>query len=158
MQWRPQGRFVIAAVAVVALLTAAITLGAVLHQPADVTVRNLRIGVVDGPRDNQRVVLDVGFFTPAGQGRLPAILLAPGFGETKSAVAPEAEYLARAGFAVLIWSPRGTGASGGQIGLDSPDYEVRDTSQLVTWLARHPPRSGTAPWPGCSTRSAPPRR
>lgn len=45
------------AVAVVALLTAAITLGAVLRQPADVTVRNLRIGVVDGPRDNRHVVL-----------------------------------------------------------------------------------------------------
>ena len=138
VRWRPQGRFVIAAVAVVALLTAAITLGAVARQPAGVTVRNLRIGVVDGPRDNQHVVLDASFFTPDGQGRFPAILLAPGFGETKYAVAPEAEYLARAGFAVLTWSPRGTGASGGQIGLDSPDYEVRDTSQLVTWLARQP--------------------
>ncbi len=138
VRWRPQGRFVIAAVAVVALLTAAITLGAVLRQPVAVTVRSLRIGVVDGPRDNQHVVLDASFFTPAGQGRLPAILLAPGFGETKYAVAPEAEYLARAGFAVLTWSPRGTGASGGQIGLDSPDYEVRDTSQLVTWLAHQP--------------------
>ena len=39
---------------------------------------------------------------------------------------------------MLTWSPRGTGASGGQIGLDSPDYEVKDTSQLVTWLARQP--------------------
>ena len=138
VRWRPQGRFVIAAVAVVALLTAAITLGAVLRQPVGVTVRNLRIGVVDGPRDNQHVVLDASFFTPAGEGRLPALLLAPGFGETKYAVVPEAEYLARAGFAVLTWSPRGTGASGGQIGLDSPDYEVRDTSQLITWLARQP--------------------
>src|SRR5215472_4760966 len=135
---RPKGRFVIAAVAVVALLAAAITLGATASQPVGVTVRSLRIGVVDGPRDNQHVVLDASFFTPAGQGRLPAILLGPGFGETKYAVAPEAEYLARAGFAVLTWSPRGTGASGGQIGLNSPDYEVRDTSQLVTWLARQP--------------------
>jgi len=133
-----KGRFVIAAVAVVALLAAAITLGATASQPAGVTVRNLRIGVVDGPRDDRHVVLDASFFTPSGQGRLPAILLGPGFGETKYADAPEAEYLARAGFAVLTWSPRGTGASGGQIGLNSPDYEVRDTSQLVTWLARQP--------------------
>src|SRR5690242_6809399 len=138
VRWRPKGRFVIAAVAVMALLAVAITLGAVLRQPAGVTVRSLRIGVVDGPRDNQHVVLDASFFTPPGQGRLPAILLGPGFGETKYAVAPEAEYLARAGFAVLTWSPRGTGASGGQIGLNSPDYEIRDTSQLVTWLARQP--------------------
>jgi ABC-2 type transport system ATP-binding protein len=128
-------------------------LGAVLRHPATVAVRNLRIGVLDGPRGDDPVTLDASFFTPAGQGRLPAILLSPGFGETKSAVAPEAEYLARAGFAVLTWSPRGTGASGGQIGLDSPDYEVRDTSQLVSWLARQPrvlldrpgdPRAGIA--------------
>src|SRR5262249_55442229 len=130
VRWRPRGRFVIAAAAVVAILAAAITLGATARQPASVTVRNLRIGVVDGPRDTQQVVLDASLFPPAGQGRLPAVLLGPGFGETKYAVAPEAEYLARAGFAVLTWSPRGTGASGGQIGLDSPDYEVRDTSQL----------------------------
>jgi ABC-2 type transport system ATP-binding protein len=141
-----------AAAAVVVLLAGAITLGAVLRQPAAVTVRNLRIPVVDGPRNNQHVVLDASFFTPAGQGRVPAILLAPGFGETKAAVQPEAEYLARAGFAVLTWSPRGTGASGGQIGLNSPDYEVKDTSQLLSWLARQPrvlqwrgdPRAGIA--------------
>ena len=138
VRWRPRGRILIAAAAVVLFLAGAITLAAVLRQPAPVTVRTVRIAVVDGPRDNQHVVLDASFYTPAGQGRLPAILLAPGFGETKYAVAPEAEYLARAGFAVLTWSPRGTGASGGQIALDSPDYEVKDTSQLVTWLARQP--------------------
>ncbi len=44
----------------------------------------------------------------------------------------------RAGFAVLAWSPRGTGASGGQIALNSPDYEIKDTEQLVSWLARQP--------------------
>ncbi len=151
--WRARRRYLIAAAAVAALLAAAITLAAVLRQPGGVTVRGVRIGVLDGPRGNQHVTLDASFFTPAGQGRLPAILLAPGFGETRSAVAPEAGYLARAGFAVLTWSPRGTGASGGQIGLDSPDYEVRDTSQLVSWLARQPrvlldrpgdPRAGIA--------------
>jgi ABC-2 type transport system ATP-binding protein len=151
--WRQRRRFLIAAAALAALLAGAITLAAVLRQPVGVTVRDVRIGMLDGPRGDQHVTLDASFFTPAGQGRLPAILLAPGFGETKSAVAPEAGYLARAGFAVLTWSPRGTGASGGQIGLDSPDYEVRDTSQLVSWLARQPrvlldrpgdPRAGIA--------------
>jgi ABC-2 type transport system ATP-binding protein len=138
VRWHPRGRPVIVTVIAVALLVAAVTLTAVLHRPAPVTVRNLRIPVVDGPLGNQHVSLDASFFTPAGRDRLPAILLAPGFGETKYAVAPQAEYLARAGFAVLTWSPRGTGASGGQIALDSPDYEVKDTEQLVSWLARQP--------------------
>jgi ABC-2 type transport system ATP-binding protein len=138
LRWRSRKRAVIAGLAVVALLAGVIALAAVLRQPVAVGVRNLRIPVVDGPRDNQRVVLDATFFTPAGQGRVPAVLLAPGFGETKDAVKPQAEYLARAGFAVLIWSPRGTGASTGQIALNSPDYEIKDTGQLVSWLARQP--------------------
>src|SRR5579859_1532860 len=153
LRWRLRKRAVIVGLAVVTLLAGVIALVAVLRQPAAVGVRNLRIPVVDGPRDNQRVVLDATFFTPAGQSRLPAILLAPGFGETKYAVFPEAQYLARAGFAVLAWSPRGTGASGGQIALNSPDYEIKDTGQLVSWLARQPrvlldhpgdPRAGIA--------------
>src|SRR5215468_2376487 len=149
----PRRRFMIVAAVVVLLLAGTITLAAALRQPVPVAVRNLRIPVVDGPRDNQHVLLDASFFTPAGQGRVPAILLSPGFGETKDAVRAQAEYLARAGFAVLTWSPRGTGTSGGQIGLNSPDYEVKDTSQLVSWLARQPrvlldragdPRAGIA--------------
>ena len=124
--------------AAVLLVAGVITLAVVLRQPAPIAVRSVRIPVVDGPRDNQRVLLDASFFTPAGRDRVPAILLSPGFGETKDAVRAQAEYLARAGFAVLTWSPRGTGASGGQIGLDSPDYEVKDTTELVSWLARQP--------------------
>jgi ABC-2 type transport system ATP-binding protein len=135
---RVRRRVAVVAAAVVVLLAGVIALAVALRQPAPVAVRNVRIPVVDGPRDNQRVLLDASFFTPAGQGRVPAILLSPGFGETKGAVRAQAEYLARAGFAVLTWSPRGTGASTGQIGLNSPDYEVKDTSQLVSWLARQP--------------------
>ena len=137
MRVRRRGAAAAVTVAVL-LLAGVIALAVALRQPAPVAVHNVRIPVVDGPRDNQRVLLDASFFTPAGQARVPAILLSPGFGETKDAVRSQAEYLARAGFAVLTWSPRGTGASGGQIGLDSPDYEVKDTSQLVTWLARQP--------------------
>jgi ABC-2 type transport system ATP-binding protein len=138
LRWRLRKRAVLVSLAVLAVLAGVIALTAVLRQAAPVSARNVRISVVDGPGDNQRVVLDATFFTPAGQGRVPAILLAPGFGETKYAVFPQAKYLAQAGFAVLAWSPRGTGASGGQIALDAPDYEISDTGQLVSWLARQP--------------------
>ncbi len=135
---RPPARVIAAAVTAAVLLAAGIVLGVALARPAPLTIRNLRIAVVDGPRDNQRVVLDASLFLPSGTGKVPAILLAHGFGETKYAVQPEAEYLARAGFAVLTWSARGFGASTGQIGLDAPDYEVKDVEQLVSWLARQP--------------------
>ena len=94
--------------------------------------------MTDGPGHDQHVSLDATFFTPPGHGRVPAILLAHGFGETKDAVRPEAEQLARAGFAVLTWSARGFGRSTGQVALDAPDYEVTDVEQLVSWLARQP--------------------
>ncbi len=124
--------------AVVALAAVGVTLGVLASRPAPIIIRNTRIAVVDGPHANQHVSLDATFYLPAGQGRVPAILLAHGFGETKYAVAPEAEYLARSGFAVLTWTARGFGASTGQIALDAPDYEVADVRQLVSWLARQP--------------------
>jgi len=125
--------------AALVVLIAAVAAGlALAGGPSAITVRNLRIPVTDGPANNQHVLLDASFFTPAGRGRVPAVLLAHGFGETKKAVRPEAEQLARAGFAVLTWSARGFGKSTGQVALDSPDYEVKDVEQLVSWLARQP--------------------
>src|SRR5262249_55799801 len=135
----PRRRFMIVAAVVVLLLAGAITLAAALRQPVPVAVRNLRIPVVDGPRDNQHVLLDASFFTPAGQSRVPAILLSPGFGETKRAVRDQAEYLARAGFAVLTWSPRGTGASGGRIRPHPPGSQVQGPRPPVSRLAPPPP-------------------
>src|SRR5216683_5942399 len=137
---RPGSRARMAAGLLTAVLVIAgvVAIAAAASRPAPVSARNVRISVVDGPTDNQHVVLDATFFTPGGSGRVPAVLLAHGFGETKDADRREAQQLARAGFAVLTWSARGFGASTGQIGLDSPDYEVRDVEQLVTWLARQP--------------------
>jgi ABC-2 type transport system ATP-binding protein len=151
---RRSGRRLIVALAAAVLVIAAVATALVAaSRPVPVSARNLRIAVTDGPHDNQEVVLDATFFTPPGNGRVPAILLAHGFGETKNAVRLQAEQLARAGFAVLTWSARGFGRSTGQIALDSPDYEVKDVEQLVTWLARQPrvlldrpgdPRAGIA--------------
>ena len=133
-----RAKVIVAVVAAVALVAAGVALAVALTRPAPLTIRNLRIPVVDGPRGDQHVVIDASFFLPPGSGKVPAVLLAHGFGETKDAVRPQAEDLARAWFAVLTWSARGFGTSTGQIGLDSPDYEVKDVEQLVTWLARQP--------------------
>ncbi|HEY3682605.1 MAG TPA: alpha/beta fold hydrolase [Streptosporangiaceae bacterium] len=97
-----------------------------------------RVTVTDGPKGDQRIALDTSYFTPSGGGRHPAVLLGHGFGGSKADVAGEARSLAGAGYAVLTWSARGFGASEGQIGLDSPDYEVKDVQGLVSWLAKRP--------------------
>ena len=136
----PRGRRARAVSAGVAVVVAAAVAGGVAAAsgPGPVTARHVRISVTDGPHDDQHVVLDATFFTPSGTGRVPSILLAHGFGETKDDVRPEAESLAQAGFAVLTWSARGFGASTGQIALDSPDYEVKDVEGLSSWLAAQP--------------------
>src|SRR5215468_4187037 len=135
---RPRGR-VLAVLAAVLVLAVAVTVGLVVaNRPVPLTVRNLRIAVTDGPAGNQHVSLDATFYTPPGSGRVPAVLVAHGFGGTKNSVRGEAEELARAGYAVLTWSARGFGTSTGQVALDSPDYEVKETEQLISSLAKQP--------------------
>ncbi|MFF8590627.1 CocE/NonD family hydrolase [Streptomyces sp. NPDC015220] len=84
------------------------------------------------------VRVDTSYFTPAGAGRHPAVLLGHGFGGSKDDVRRQAEDLARDGYAVLTWSARGFGRSTGRIGLNDPEAEVADVSRLIDWLARQP--------------------
>ncbi len=103
------------------------------------TARNLMITVRTGPSGDQPVALDARFYLPRDRsGRVPAVLLAHGFGGTKDSVSSDAQSLADHGYAVLTWTAEGFGRSGGQIHLDSPDYEVTDAQRLVDWLAERP--------------------
>jgi ABC-2 type transport system ATP-binding protein len=108
-----------------------------IPQPPPVVMENVTIGVPEGPGSAQRVYLDATLYRPALT-PAPAVLVAHGFGGSKNTVSPQATALARRGFVVLTWSARGFGASTGQIGLDSPDYEVADARALVDWLSRRP--------------------
>jgi ABC-2 type transport system ATP-binding protein len=102
--------------------------------PATITVHT-------GPDRTAAVRLDTTYYRPAQASAahpVPAVLLAHGFGETKDAVASDARDLAAHGYAVLAWTSEGFGRSGGQVHLDSPDWEVTDARQLVDWLAARP--------------------
>lgn len=46
--------------------------------------------------------------------------------------------LRAAGYNVVTWDPRGEWRSGGVLQLDSPDYEARDVSAIISWLATQP--------------------
>ncbi|MEV5897680.1 alpha/beta fold hydrolase [Nonomuraea fuscirosea] len=127
----------------VAALTAALALIGVttwLVWPSAPEVRgqDQTITVVDGPADDEKVELDTTYFAPPGGGKAPAVLLAHGFGGSKRSMRDQAVRLAQQGYAVMTWSARGFGRSGGQIALNSPDYEVKDVKQLIDWLARRP--------------------
>ncbi|HEY2724917.1 MAG TPA: alpha/beta fold hydrolase [Pseudonocardiaceae bacterium] len=125
------------------LLVAALVAGAGLalalgdSGPPPVASQDLTIDVPAAPGSADKVHLDATVYLPATT-PAPAVLLAHGFGSSKDAVRSDALDLARRGYVVLAWTARGFGNSTGQIGLDSPDYEVADARALVDWLARRP--------------------
>jgi ABC-2 type transport system ATP-binding protein len=132
--------------AVVIVLVAALVGWAALPKRVDWTSRDLRINVLSGPSGDDPVDLDARFYLPKNRaGKVPAVLLAHGFGGTKDSEDDDAEKLASHGYAVLTWTAQGFGASGGQIHLDSPDYEVKDAQRLLDWLAARPEIKTDAP-------------
>jgi ABC-2 type transport system ATP-binding protein len=42
------------------------------------------------------------------------------------------------GYNVVTWDPRGEFASGGVLQLDSPDFEAKDVSAIIDWVANQP--------------------
>ncbi len=95
--------------------------------------------------------IHVWFFTAAGLRRgqrAPTVLEGPGFGGTAT-TNPNAPTipsvgivgvgpLRRAGYNVVTWDPRGFGDSGGAAQIDSPQYEGRDVTAIINWLAGQP--------------------
>lgn len=128
---RPR-RLLAAGAAVVVLAGAGTWTAAVASDDPRAVRRSDQVMAVDGVR------LDTSYFTPAGAGRHPAVLLAHGFGGSKDDMRRQAEDLARDGYAVLTWSARGFGGSTGKIGLNDPKGEVADVSRLIDWLAGQP--------------------
>lgn len=95
--------------------------------------------------------IHVNFFTAAGlkPGRkAPTVMLGPGWGSPgdtnendstdPTTGIPGVGTLRNAGFNVVTWDPRGFGSSGGTVEVDSPQYEGRDVSAIITWIAKQP--------------------
>jgi ABC-2 type transport system ATP-binding protein len=112
-----------------------------LPSRAGYTEQARMLTVMTGPDSSTPVTLDTTYYEPHGASAahpVPAVLLAHGFGGTKDSVATQAKQLADRGYAVMTWTAQGFGRSGGQINLDSPDWEIRDGSRLIDWLAQRP--------------------
>jgi ABC-2 type transport system ATP-binding protein len=123
--------------------TVAVVLALVLApgaQARDATVRSF-----------DQTAINMHFFPASGLAageRAPTVLVGPGWsmaGETDDSSSSEELFggvgvgaLRGAGYNVLTWDPRGFGSSGGVVEVDSPDYEARDVSALIDWLATQP--------------------
>jgi ABC-2 type transport system ATP-binding protein len=122
---------------VVAVLIIGLVGWAVAPTPVNYRTLDQLITVRTGPDSATDVTLDATLYLPnaaSASSPVPAILLAHGFGGTKQSVASDAKEFAKLGYAVLAWTAEGFGRSGGQIHLDSPDWEVKDAQRLIDWL------------------------
>lgn len=74
------------------------------------------------------------------RGRVPAIVMAHGFGAIKEHLASRfAEVFAASGFAVLLYDHRGFGSSGGLPRHEiDPWQQIRDERDAITWLGFQP--------------------
>ncbi|MBT0567188.1 alpha/beta fold hydrolase [Williamsia sp. CHRR-6] len=109
---------------------------------ASLTEQQMRIDGV--PEAGLPVTLDADLFLPRST-PAPAVILAHGFGGSKSDLTGQARSLARAGYVVVTYTARGFGASGGSIHLDAPDYEVADARKIIDRLATMPQVRRDAP-------------
>lgn len=74
-----------------------------------------------------------------GDNPVPVVLRTHGWGGSREKTAGSTiQALLDAKYAVLTWDSRGFGVSGGRVELNSPDYEVRDASALLTMLESNP--------------------
>jgi ABC-2 type transport system ATP-binding protein len=123
---------------VILAVVAALVAWAAWPTPRSYTTTDEVVTVLSGPASNEPVGLDTTLYLPRSAGpehKVPTILLAHGFGGTKLSVADDAQSFAERGYAVFAWTARGMGRSGGEIHLDSPDYEIRDAQRLIDRLA-----------------------
>jgi ABC-2 type transport system ATP-binding protein len=88
--------------------------------------------------DGTPVSLDVAFYLPRAQGRHPAVLLAHGFGGSRTDADGAARTLAGHGYLAVAYTARGFGASGGRIHLMDPALEGEDVRHLIDVIAARP--------------------
>ena len=130
------------AAAVLLLVAAGAIIAAVVSsRPAIATQSRFVTGT---PEAGTAVRLDLTVYFPATT-PAPAVLLAHGFGGSKTDLGSEARSLAQHGYVVLAYTARGFGRSGGLIHLDAPSYEVADASKLISYLATLPQVRKDAP-------------
>jgi ABC-2 type transport system ATP-binding protein len=136
------------ALATRSLKTLAASAFAALAVAAPASAQSTSVASFDGTS------IHVNFFPAAGLAaghRAPTVLLGPGWGsagdtnensatDTSTGI-PGVGTLRNAGFNVVTWDPRGFGSSGGTVEVDSPHYEARDVSAIITWLSHQPQAS-----------------
>src|SRR5947209_19950230 len=118
------------------LVAAAVAIGLLAVAAAAAEARDGYITSFDG------TTLVYSFFPAPGLRpgqRTSTVIVGPGYSSGRASSSDaEVSMLRSAGYNVLTWDPRGFGDSGGNVEIDSPDYEARDASKLIDFLAAQP--------------------
>jgi ABC-2 type transport system ATP-binding protein len=130
----------VAAAAAGTLLAGIISAGGVSAAPETPAIRTEQrvVEMPGGPTFGQPVRLPTTVYLPAHT-PAPAVIVSPGFGQTESAVATDARYLAQRGYVAVAWTMRGFqpfNTQAGRIALDAPDTEVKDLQGLIDLLSQ----------------------
>ncbi|MDX6265775.1 MAG: type transport system ATP-binding protein, partial [Frankiales bacterium] len=98
----------VAAAAAGTLLAGIISAGGVSAAPETPAIRTEQrvVELPGGPTFGQPVRLPTTVYLPAHT-PAPAVIVSPGFGQTESAVATDAKYLAQRGYVAVAWTMRG---------------------------------------------------
>ena len=139
----PRRALVIGAVAIViALVALAVWVFAGGGTHRGVSTRQQVITVTDGPGRDQQVDLDSTLYVPDGvdaQHPAPAVIGSPWLGREQGRAPATTRSTSRGpATSCCCIQPGGSATRTGQVALDSPDYEVLDVKQLITWLAGQP--------------------
>jgi ABC-2 type transport system ATP-binding protein len=78
------------------------------------------------------------FFSVGDGARHPVVLMTHGWGGSRTTAASDGTVamLLKAHYDVLTWDSRGFGTSGGEVNVDSQEFEARDVSALLTFAAK----------------------
>lgn len=94
-------------------------------------------GEANSTSDPSPVTLDADIYLP-DKVPAPAIVLAHGFGGSKSSLTSQALQLQEAGYVVLAFTARGFGNSSGSITMNAAEYEVADAGKIIDYLSKRP--------------------
>ena len=129
------------ALAAAVVLLAGVGVAATADGAAKIRTTASVLDLPGGPTSPGTVHIDTTLYVPStatARRPAPAVVVSPGFGQSKTGVDGDARDLARHGYVVLAWSLRGFGRSTGRIALDAPDAEGADLSRLLDRLATLP--------------------
>ncbi len=123
--------------ALAVIASAALPAGAAHADPAGFTRSSLYFDTTVGPDGSRHCNIEADLYTPddvSADKPAPAVLTTHGFGQTKDAQAPTAEFLAGRGYVVLAYSGLGFGGTGCKVSIDSPDPDGQAAQDLVSFL------------------------